>query len=251
MALWLSLLLVILGAAASESGCWGAKNRDQVPTNPTPASVATPPKADLYGVVKAVDSAQRTVTLSIEKDGDKPEQTYKAAKEAVILLEEPGQLADLAVGSRVALVFGEDAKTVAEIRTEPFHIHVTPQSKPIEVNEHFDVELRVVNVSELPQSFQVMTCSWDDQWHSSNPRVSPGSWACKMNGPAPVKLAPGEAYTPKKALWMQAKAEGLMSFRMGFTPLEYRPGFSGWPRPSKRTYWSSAITINVHKVQDK
>lgn len=214
-----------------------------------------PPRTDLFGLVKRVDTAQRTITLSIEKAADKAQKTFAVAKDATILLEEPGQLADLAAGSRVALMFDADGQTVAEIRTEPFRIVVTPQTKPIEVNKHFDVELRVVNASELPQSFYVMTCSWFTQWQSSNSGITPGIWYCSMNGPAPVKLAPRETYTPKKfaprnyLLWMQAEAVGLISFRMGFTPVQDKPGFRG--RPGKRTYWSSERTIKVNENQGK
>jgi hypothetical protein len=247
----LPLLLVILGTTAPQSGCWGAKNTGQAPSNPTPVSVATPPKADLYGLVKKVDAAKRTVTLRVEKDGEKPEKTYEVAEDATILLEQPGQLADLAVGSRVALVFGADRQTAAEIRTEPFHIIVKPKTEQIKVNERLDVELHLVNASELTQTFHVMSCSWNDQWQSSNPDIKPGSWGCWGNVPQQVKLTPGEAH--EKVLWMLAKAAGMVSFRMGFTPLDYKLGSIA--RQGKRTYWSNETTIEVQKsrpnIQDE
>lgn len=235
------LLLVILGTTAPQSGCWGAKNTGQAPSNPPPVSVPTPPKADLFGLVKKVDAAQQTITLHVEKDGEKPEEAYKVAQDATILLEEPGQLADLAGGSRVALVFGTDGKTVAEIRTEPFRILVTPKTKQIEINKHFDVELRVVNASELTQTFHVMSCGWFTQWQSNNSLVSPGFWGCWTNGPTPIKLVSGE--THKKVLWMQANAAGQLSFQMCFTPVQNKTGSLG--QPGRRSYWSDAITIEV------
>jgi hypothetical protein len=245
----LSFLLpgVILGSAASQPGCWGSNQSGQAPSNQPSISLPTPPNADLYGVVKAVDSAEWTISLRVEKDGKKPQEIYEVAKDATILLEAPGDLADLAAGSRVALVSGADGKTVSEIRTEPFYIVVTPQTKPIEVDKRFDVELCVVNASELPQSFLIMSCSWNDQWQSSNPRVSLDSWGCARNVLTAVKLAPGETHT--KVLWMQANAAGMESFQMGLTPLKDKLGSRPWP--GKRTYWSSEVTIEVNEDQGK
>lgn len=236
---------VVLGSAASESGCWGPKKGGQSSPNPASVSVPTPPKADLYGVVKAVDPARRTITLSVEKDDEKVEKSYEVAKDATILLEEPCSLADLAVGNRVALLFDADRKSVIEVRAEPFRIFVKPKTKQIEVNKQFDVELRVVNASALPQSFRAMSCSWFTQWQSGNPRVSPGFWGCKGNLPLAVKLAPGEAY--EKVLWMKATATGFLSFRMGFTPLKFDTGDGPRKQSSKRTYWSNEATIQVNQ----
>jgi hypothetical protein len=182
----------------------------------------------VYGVVKAVDAAKGTVTL--EQD-----MTYDVAKDATVLLDGPGKLADLPPGTRVALEFAAGGKTVTEIGAEPFRITVKPKKDKVEVNQPFDVELRVVNASPSPQSFRVMSCSWDEHWRSSEPRVTWVAWPCFNNGPVQVKLAPGEAY--EKTLPMRLTAAGRVSFKMGFAPVE-----------SKRTYWSSEVSL---EGQDK
>jgi hypothetical protein len=245
----LSMLLLwgVLGSAVSESGCWGSKKGGESSPNPASVSVPTPPKADLYGVVKEVNTAQRSITLSVEKDGEKPEETYEVAKDAKVLLEEPGRLADLAAGNRVALVFDADRKSVVEVRTEPFRIFVKPRTKVIEVNKPFDVELRVINASALPKSFHVMSCSWDQQWQSSNPLVYWQSWGCSGNVPMLIKLPQGGTY--EKVLPMRVKTVAPTTFRMGLTPLDYKLGSRAWP--GKRTYWSSEVTIDLEKVRAK
>lgn len=240
----LSMLLpcIVLGSAVSESGCWGAKK--QFASSSASAPVRKPPKSDLYGVVKSVDAIGRTVTLNVEKDGEKSAKTYEVMPDATVLLEEPGRLADLAAGQRVALVFGEDGHSVAEVRSEPYRISVKPKSKAIEVNERFEVELRVVNASALPQSFREMTCSRYENWASSNPDVPVAAWNCARNFPAQVKLAPGQTHTT--GVLMRARTAGRASFRLGLTPL-IRGGTPRRPIDSlsRRTYWSDEVRIDV------
>lgn len=244
----LTMLLpgVILGAAV-EKGCWASRHNGQPPPNPD-ASITLPAEPELYGVVKAVDATQGTITLSSETDGEKQEKSYQLTPDASVLnLDGPSKLADLSAGTRVGVVFDADHKVVAEVRAEPFLILVKPKQNQVEVNKPFDVELRVVNASPSPQSFCVMSCSWYDNWKSSNPRVSSIGWACYRNGPTPIKLAPGEAY--EKVLPMQAKAVGPLSFRMGFNPEEEYKG--QFPiRRGKRTYWSAEVTLEVRQGQN-
>lgn len=241
--------MLVMGAllgGVSGLGCSKPEPNGQAEPAPDRITPAVPAEADLYGAVKAVDAIRRTITLSAErKDGEEKERAYDVGKDATVLLDSPGQLADLSAGSRVALVFDTERKAVIEVRTEPFRILVKPKTKQVEVNRPFDVELRVINVSVSPQSFRAMSCSWYEHWKSSNLRVSWIGWGCKGNVPMPVKLAPGKAY--EKVLPMRATTTGLMSFRMGFTPLQFDTGDGPRKQPAKRTYWSSEVTIRANQ----
>lgn len=114
-------------------------------------------------------------------------------------------------------------------------VTIKPQKNRIRANEAFNVDLRVMNSSKSPQSFQVMSCSWDEHWKSSNQRVFWKGWPCFKNIEMTVKLAPGEAY--EKALPMllvAGKPQEKVIFKMGFTSLG-----------SNRTYWSNDVTLTV------
>jgi hypothetical protein len=119
----------------------------------------------------------------------------------------------------------------------PLAVTAQVQADRVRVNEPFDVRLRVVNRSESPQSFRVMSCSWYEHWRSNNPRVSWTDWPCHKNVPKAVALEPGQAY--EKALPMRVPAgapPGEVSFKLGFTPLD-----------GKRTYWGNEITLRVEQ----
>jgi hypothetical protein len=58
----------------------------------------------------------------------------------------------------------------------------------------------------------------------------------------PVKLSPGEVHA--KTLPMRTTGAGSVSFRMGFTPLEYKAD-SPW-RAGKRAYGSSEVMIEAN-----
>jgi hypothetical protein len=119
----------------------------------------------------------------------------------------------------------------------PLGVTVQALANRVRVNEPFEVRLRVVNRSESPQLFRVMSCSWYEHWRSNNPRASWADWPCHKNVPRTVALEPGQAY--EKALPMRVAAgtpAGETSFRLGFTPLD-----------GKQTYWSNEVTLRVEQ----
>jgi RNA polymerase sigma factor (sigma-70 family) len=83
----------------------------------------TAQKADpsiVHGVVKAVDTAQNTITIHLLDKKQKVAKTFALAKEVQIFLEEgrkgqQGKLTDLAEGTGVTLKLSEDGKTVTAI----------------------------------------------------------------------------------------------------------------------------------------
>jgi hypothetical protein len=216
---------------------------DQARSLAEPVDVETEP--DLYGVVKSIDVAHRTITLRVAlEEVPEQEKTYDVAQDARVVLDRPSGLDELAAGTRIGLAFDAGGKAVVAIRSEPFRITARPKQQEVEFNKPFDVELLVVNASPVPQSFGVTSCSWDMHWKSSNPCISAVGWPCKMNVTRSVTLAPGEAY--EKTLPMRATAAGQVSFRMEFTPLEHDKSFF----LGRRTYWSPEVTLKVSEVRD-
>ena len=110
-----------------------------------------------------------------------------------------------------------------------------PEKTWVHLNEQFQVRLRVLNTSDTTQSFQVMNCSWDEHWRSSNKQVTWVGWPCSGNPVATETLKPGQAYEKTLATLVMAGApKDKVSFKMGFTPID-----------SKRTYWSNEVTVQL------
>jgi RNA polymerase sigma factor (sigma-70 family) len=123
----------------------------------------------------------------------------------------------------------------ANEKADMLTVTIKPQKNPVRVKEPFKVDLRVVNSSKAAQSFQVMSCSWDEHWKSSNDRVSWEGWPCAENSAVTVKLEPGEAYEKTLPMLLPAgKPQEKVSFKMGFTPIG-----------SKQTFWSDEVTVQV------
>ena len=128
-------------------------------------------------------------------------------------------------------------------KEQPLTVTIKPEKDRIRVNEPFEVDFLVVNSSKASQSFQVWSFS-DDQWKSSNERVSCKEWVKQyMFNESPqitkVKLAPGEVY---KKTWVMlvlaGKPQEKVSFKISFTP-----------RGSKQTFWSNEVTLQVDREE--
>lgn len=50
----------------------------------------------------------------------------------------------------------------------PLRVTVVPSKTEVRVSEPFTLALRVENISQTDQTIRVMTCSWQDEWKSSN-----------------------------------------------------------------------------------
>jgi hypothetical protein len=113
---------------------------------------------------------------------------------------------------------------------------VTPLRTNVRIGDFFEVRLQVVNSSQSPQSFQVMSCSWNQHWKSSNDRIVPEGWACWSNIAETKNLAPGEAYEEiLKMSLVSGKPGDKISFRMAFSPFT----------KNDQTYWSNPVTVQA------
>ncbi len=118
---------------------------------------------------------------------------------------------------------------------KPLTVTIRTEEKPVQPGRPFQVDLRVVNSSKSVQTFEIMSCSWDDRWKSSNDRVSWDAWECARNVRMTVKLEPGDAYEKDLPMLVAAgKPHEKITFKMGFTPID-----------GKLTYWSNEATLQV------
>jgi RNA polymerase sigma factor (sigma-70 family) len=137
---------------------------------------------------------------------------------------------------RHATKSNEKAKETIGDKKNALTVTIKPQKYRVRVKEPFKVDLRVVNSSASTQSFQVQNC-WDEQWKSSNDRVSWEGLPEGRNREKTVKLEPGEAHEgtlSKPMLLLAGKPQEKVTFKMGFTPLG-----------SKQTIWSHEVTLTV------
>jgi len=73
--------------------------------------------------------------------------------------------------------------------TNTLHVVVIPSKTEVRVKEQFKVALRVENPTTTNQMVRVMSCSWDDEWRSSNTNISWLSWDCEKNNMRSVKIS--------------------------------------------------------------
>jgi hypothetical protein len=119
--------------------------------------------------------------------------------------------------------------------TNALRIRVIPSTTEVRVKEKFKVALRVENPTTTNQTVRVMSCSWDEQWKSSNTNISWPGRICTINYAMNVAIPPGGAYTNElEMLIPEPTSEKRLSFRMGFTPIG-----------SDKTSWSETVVIGV------
>ena len=117
-------------------------------------------------------------------------------------------------------------------------VTVTPHLTYIYSGEQMNLMLQVTNASSAVQTFQVMSCSWPDEWKSSGASLSSSGFACAANAPITITLAPRAAYEKTLVMIVGAMPKGKVYFRMGFTP---------WgAADNKTTYWSDKVLLQVN-----
>jgi len=85
------------------------------------------------------------------------------------------------------------------------------------------------------QSVRVWSCSWEEEWKTSDTNISYSVWICTKNFPENVEIPPGSAYTNElEMLIPEPISENMLSFRMGFTPID-----------SQTTFWSNRVKLNI------
>ena len=119
--------------------------------------------------------------------------------------------------------------------TNSLRVVVIPSKTEVRIKETFKVALRVENPTTTNQTVRVWSCSWNEEWQTSNTNISWLGWICTINYAVNVKIPPGGAYTNElEMLIPEPISEKTLSFRMGFTPVD-----------SKKTFWSDAVIIGV------
>lgn len=112
---------------------------------------------------------------------------------------------------------------------------VIPSKTEVRVTEKFKVALRVENPTTTNQTVRVMSCSWDEEWQTSNTNISWIGWDCTRNGAKNVEVPPGGAYTNELDMLIpEPISEKTLLYRMGFTPIE-----------SKQTFWSDGVKLTI------
>lgn len=72
------------------------------------------------GIVQTVDVEKNQITITIQKDGEKAEQSYQVAKDARVFAGGgDGKLGDIKPGSRVGFMLSENGKTITVIKAGP------------------------------------------------------------------------------------------------------------------------------------
>jgi hypothetical protein len=114
-------------------------------------------------------------------------------------------------------------------------VFAVPATNAIRLREPFKMALRVENASGTNQSVRVMTCSWDDEWRSSNTNVTFMGWDCEKNNMHDVVIPPGGVYTNEAPMMIyNLIPDQEISFRMGFTSIG-----------STQTWWSGEIKLHI------
>ena len=119
--------------------------------------------------------------------------------------------------------------------TNSLRVVVIPSKTEVRVKETFKVALRVENPTTTNQTVRVWSCSWDEEWKTSNTNISWLGWDCEKNNIHSVEIPSGGAYTNElEMLISEPISEKTLSFRMGFTPID-----------SKKTFWSNEVKLKI------
>jgi hypothetical protein len=119
--------------------------------------------------------------------------------------------------------------------TNSLRVVVILSKTEVRIKESFKVALRVENSTTTNQTVRVMSCSWDEEWKTSNTNISWIGWVCTRNIDRNVEIPSGGAYTNELEMLISAPiSEKTLSFRMGFTPID-----------SKQTFWSDDVQLHI------
>jgi len=119
--------------------------------------------------------------------------------------------------------------------TNSLRVVVIPSKTEVHVKETFKVALRVENPTTTNQTVSVWSCSWDQEWKTSNTNISWLGWDCSRNFPMNIEIPPGGAYTNELGIFISEPiSKKTLSFRMGFTPVD-----------GKQTFWSNEVKLKM------
>ena len=119
--------------------------------------------------------------------------------------------------------------------TNSLRVVVILSKTEVRIKETFKVALRVENPTTTNQTVRVMSCSWDEEWKTSNTNISWIGWACTRNVARNVEIPPGGAYTNQLDMLIpEPISKKTLSFRMGFTSIG-----------STNTLWSDEVKLHI------
>jgi len=119
--------------------------------------------------------------------------------------------------------------------TNTLRVVVIPSKTEVRVKEPFKVALRVENPTATNQMVRVWSCSWYEEWKSSNANIYFGGWVCTRNFAYDLTIPAGGAYTNELVMLIpELISEKTLSFRMCFTPID-----------SKQTFWSNEVKLKI------
>jgi uncharacterized cupredoxin-like copper-binding protein len=102
---------------------------------------------------------------------------------------------------------------------DPLTIEIKPATSTWQQKKPVEVTLKVTNTSKTTVTFEVMGCSWEDHWKSSDRELTWEPWDCDKNAPSRVELAPGKAREWTLPMFATANAKlGAHPLAMTFTP---------------------------------
>jgi hypothetical protein len=98
-------------------------------------------------------------------------------------------------------------------------VTIKPATSKWKVKARVVVTLKLTNTGKTMRTFSVWSCSWGDQWVSSNNDLTWEPWDCDKNAPMPVGLAPGKSREWKLEMFaIEAARPGKHELKMTFTP---------------------------------
>jgi uncharacterized membrane protein len=102
---------------------------------------------------------------------------------------------------------------------DPLQIELKPATLTWRQKQPVDVTLKVTNTSKAEVKLEVMSCSWEDHWRSSDRELTWSPWGCDKNAPSSVVLAPGKSREWKLSMYATENAAvGAHPLAMTFTP---------------------------------
>ncbi|HSY18531.1 MAG TPA: hypothetical protein VK815_09370 [Candidatus Acidoferrales bacterium] len=120
-------------------------------------------------------------------------------------------------------------------QSSALRVVIIPSTTDVRIREPFSLALRVENPARTNQTIRVMTCSWDEEWQSSNTNVGWTGWDCTANFPIDVTIPPGGAYTNRFEMYIyNLIPDKALPFRMAFTPIG-----------SAKKFWSNEVKLHI------
>jgi hypothetical protein len=102
---------------------------------------------------------------------------------------------------------------------DALRVTIKPATSKWKLKARVPVTLKITNTGKTMSTFNVWSCSWGDQWVSSDNDLTWEPWGCDKNAPMPVGLAPGKSREWKLDMFaIEAARPGKHQLKMTFAP---------------------------------